>query len=139
MPHVAPTRRAGDPPDADFTPTRVGTNEMRLGWGRWSLAVRGPLTIVIICMMAMGAGMFYMNYLNVEAHAEMIRAMLMQTCLTSLSSEEKLALREAAKRDPRSWNDLLHYNCFYLRTPPAYGARFPLTHRVSGATITPAR
>ncbi len=131
MPHVAPERRASDPPEADYTPARVGNDEMRFGWGRWSLAVRGPATILAVMILALGAGMLYMNYLTVEAHTEMTRAMLMQTCLSSLTSDEKVALREAAKRDPRAWLDLLHYNCFYLRMPHTRTGRgehaFPLT------------
>ena len=120
MSPVAPDRRAGAPPEDDgHLDRRDGTGELRLAWGNWSIGLRGPFTIIVLLMLGLGAGLFYMNYLNVLAHDELIRAMLMQTCLSSLTSDEKLALREAAKRDPRAWGDLLNYHCFYLRVPKA--------------------
>ena len=146
---VAPDRRGTDPPDdGGFLPQRDGTGDLRLAWGNISLGLRGPAVIIVVLLLALGAGLFYMNYINVLAHAEMVQAMLMQTCLTSLTSEEKIALREAAKRDPRAWSDLLYYNCFYLRNPPKMGLRwggtarastvFSLDRRGGDATIPPS-
>lgn len=146
---MAPDHRDNDgPDDGSYIDRRDGTGELRLAWGNWSIGVRGPFVILVIGLLSLGAGLFYMNYLNVLAHDELIRAMLMQTCLSSLSAEEKAALRDAAKRDPRAWTDLLHYNCFYLKVPKSSvgfrwggaadaGPRFPLDMRGTGATIVP--
>lgn len=136
---LAPERRESDSPDESHLPKRDGSGELRLAWGNWSIGVRGPFVISVLLLLGLGAGLFWMNYLNVLAHGDLLRAIHLQTCITSLSSEEKLMVREAAKQSQTRFTDTLHYLCPYLRPPTTASQRsFPLTTGASAATMGPS-
>lgn len=99
--------------------------EIRFGWSKWWLALRGAesihllVLIVLIALLVMVWDLRQTFPLTMDAfakdHRTLAKAVNVQSCMASLTPDEKLGLREAAKRE--GWERAVNWLCPWM--PPS--------------------
>lgn len=101
-----PPRRQNDSPDFDPRGSRywhgmpapeefANPNEVKVGWGDKSMSLRGPMVIMAVLLITLGALIFYLHGIQLQGQDVLAKRIEMQTCLLSLTPEERVALRGA--------------------------------------------
>ena len=68
---------------------------MKVGWGDKSVALRGPMVIFVVLILAVGGLLFYFQDVQSKGHDVLAKRIEMQTCILSLTPEERIELRSA--------------------------------------------
>ncbi|MGH2368513.1 MAG: hypothetical protein ACRDI2_09945 [Chloroflexota bacterium] len=70
-----------------------GSSQVKLGWGDKSLALRGSMVILVVLLVALGVMFIHFQDVQSEGHTIISERIEMQTCILSLSPEERVELR----------------------------------------------
>lgn len=68
-------------------------NHVKVGWGDKALSLKGPLVILVVLILALGGIMFHFQDMQAQSHATLAQRIEMQTCILSLTPEERVELR----------------------------------------------
>ncbi len=72
-----------------------GSSVLKLGWGDKAVSLRGPMVILVVLLVALGGAFFYFQHVQSMGHDILAARMEMQTCILSLSPEERVKLRDS--------------------------------------------
>jgi hypothetical protein len=65
------------------------TENLRIGWGKWSVAAHGPTVVFLLGFCVLLVANFYLNDLRKAEHAALLRSHDLMTCVLTLSQEQR--------------------------------------------------
>lgn len=68
-------------------------DEVKVGWGDKALALKGPTAILVVLLLALGGIFVYFQEVQSKGHTIISERIEMQTCILSLTPEERVQLR----------------------------------------------
>lgn len=87
-------------------------SHLKLGWGDKSLALKGSMVIIVVLLVALGGVFVYFQDVQSKGHDVLADRIEMQTCVLSLTPEERVQLRTALSHgDVRK----IETTAFYIR------------------------
>ncbi len=108
-----PPKREGDAEDYDPRlyrhwrgPSRpedfINGSEVKVGWGDKALALKGPMVITVVLLVALGALGFYIHTVQQREHAAQLKATNVNLCVSLYDFQERKQFREAWRNDPKT-------------------------------------